>query len=396
MQLKMARLNDGPEIFHSIQGEGRTAGRPSVFARASLCNLHCVWCDTDYTWNWEGTTFAHNRDSEADYRKFRKQDEIVVLSPSEAAESIARFACPHVVITGGEPMLQQAAWVEVMRKLRERDPRYWFEVETNGTRSPVEDFQALVNQYNVSPKLNNSKIPRSLREVESSLRFFARDSRATFKYVVTEPADMSEILSQVERFQIDRDKVYLMPEGLRERATAEPFGMVGGRMLAEGIPLFGSDAGSSLSGRPRPLKSGLGHDRWPPASRDSLDASFKGLASRPRLELCWPSAGPFPPSFRANQTAPHGGLHKQDNQSQADHPTIKAGRPQISPGCSAPQPWVTERQDFVAATNGTSPSHRYKTKIDVREAQFRYLPETRRTMPSPLRRVVCTMASTHA
>ena len=42
--MKLARMPDGgPEIFHTLQGEGRGTGRPSVFLRASLCNLHSRW-----------------------------------------------------------------------------------------------------------------------------------------------------------------------------------------------------------------------------------------------------------------------------------------------------------------------------------------------------------------
>ena len=44
--MKEYRIN---EIFYSLQGEGRNTGQAAVFIRFSGCNLHCSFCDTDFT-----------------------------------------------------------------------------------------------------------------------------------------------------------------------------------------------------------------------------------------------------------------------------------------------------------------------------------------------------------
>lgn len=211
--MKIARLKDDPEIFFSIQGEGRSIGRPSVFVRTSLCNLHCVWCDTDYTWNWEGTSFPHVNDALPQYSKYSKSDQIIDLSVEQVAAKVREFPCTNVVMTGGEPLLHQSDWIAVMRTLRATDEDYWFEIETNGTIVPTAEFDGFVNQYNVSPKTSNAEVPRSLRDKPDALRFFAESLKAAFKFVVRNPADLDEVLSLAEQFQIAADDILLMPEG---------------------------------------------------------------------------------------------------------------------------------------------------------------------------------------
>src|SRR5580765_8180777 len=72
------------ELFFSIQGEGKLTGVPSVFVRASGCNLRCVWCDTPYaSWDPEG-------------------DDVPV---DEIVQRVAGFGAKHIVVTGGEPMI---------------------------------------------------------------------------------------------------------------------------------------------------------------------------------------------------------------------------------------------------------------------------------------------------
>lgn len=194
--MKLARLNDRPEIFYSVQGEGKNAGTPSIFVRLSLCNLHCVWCDTPYTWDW---------------KKFDKEKEIIEVSVKEVAEEMQKFPCKNVVLTGGEPMLQQNELVLLMSELK--PDFYHFEVETNGTIIPSDELDRLMGQYNCSPKLENSGNSLKEREREEALRFFAKSPKTTFKFVMKNKNDLEEVVPLMKKYRISADKVTLMPEG---------------------------------------------------------------------------------------------------------------------------------------------------------------------------------------
>ncbi len=218
--MKLAKLGDGPEIFHTIQGEGVSVGAPAVFIRASRCNLHCVWCDTDHTWNFEGTPWPHEKDAVPGYSKHQKADVTYEIEPAEAAERVLAFGCARTVITGGEPLLQETAFLQMIGHIRERQPEHQLEVETNGTRIPSPAFHEAVNQFNVSPKLANAGMPESLRLNADALRFFAGSSKAWFKFVVAEPTDLEEIEALMAAHELPRQGVLLMPEG-RTRADLD-------------------------------------------------------------------------------------------------------------------------------------------------------------------------------
>jgi 7-carboxy-7-deazaguanine synthase len=213
--MKLAKLGDGPEIFHTIQGEGVSVGMPAVFIRASRCNLHCVWCDTDHTWNFEGTPWPHEKDSVPGYAKHRKAEVTFEIDPAEAAERVLAFRCGRTVITGGEPLLQEKAFLEMIGHIRVRQAEHCFEVETNGTRIPSPAFHEAVDQFNVSPKLSNSGMSTSLRLKAEALDFLADSPKAWFKFVVTEPTDLEEIEALLATHSISRERTLLMPEGRR-------------------------------------------------------------------------------------------------------------------------------------------------------------------------------------
>jgi organic radical activating enzyme len=118
-----------------------------------------------------------------------------------------------VVITGGEPLLQEPAFLEFARELRAARPGVVIEVETNGTRRPGAEFFAVVDQFNVSPKLANSGMAEALRIQPEVLRFFADCGKAWFKFVVTGAGDLAEVCELCAQAAMPRERVLLMPEG---------------------------------------------------------------------------------------------------------------------------------------------------------------------------------------
>ena len=158
------------ESFFSIQGEGVTAGVPAVFVRLQGCSVGCGWCDTKYSWDPAGG---------------REQ-------PLEALlEELAAFPCRRVVVTGGEP-LESPIFTPLVNALKER--HYTIEVETSGTLAAP---RLQIDQWNVSLKLANSGVPEPKR------------------------LNPTAILSFLDRFALPRDRILLMPEGLRREELLE-------------------------------------------------------------------------------------------------------------------------------------------------------------------------------
>ena len=194
----------GPEIFASLQGEGPRAGTPVAFIRLSRCNLACTWCDTAYTWHFEGDDRPHR-----DGVTFDRRANQVSLDVAEAARLVESFGQKRLVITGGEPLMQGAALTQLLDHL----PDIEVEIETNGTVKAPARLDVRVDQFNVSPKLAHSGNAAELALIEERLDEYASDPRAFFKFVVAGDDDVSEAMQLVETYRIPKSRVFLMPEG---------------------------------------------------------------------------------------------------------------------------------------------------------------------------------------
>ncbi len=219
--LKLAKLNGQPEIFHTIQGEGKNLGKPSVFIRLTLCNLYCVWCDTDHTWNWENTNYKHVNDAKPGYKKFKKEEQILSQTKEDLLEKVAAYQCANLVITGGEPLVQKKDLLPFLLLLKEQDPNYHIEIETNGTLMPGEALDGLIDQYNVSTKLSNSGVTEQERLVEDVMYWFAYSPKSNFKFVIDTEKDLMEVAALDHKYGILPQNIYLMPQGTSAEALQE-------------------------------------------------------------------------------------------------------------------------------------------------------------------------------
>jgi 7-carboxy-7-deazaguanine synthase len=191
------------EIFHSIQGEGRLVGVPSVFVRTSGCNLRCWFCDTPYTsWQPEGTPWT----------------------VEGLVAEVARFGCEHVVLTGGEPMLVSDL-VPLTQQLAARG--HHITIETAGTV----DLPVHCDLMSISPKLANST-PTPERTAHLDVRAdgwaVRHDERRhrpdvigrltteydyQLKFVIDAPDDVTDVERWLAEFPTVRaNRVYLMPQ----------------------------------------------------------------------------------------------------------------------------------------------------------------------------------------
>ena len=92
-------------------------------------------------------------------------------------------------------------------------PAMHVEIETNGTGAPSAALDALVQQYNVSPKLAHSGNPAELALIPERLAAWAQEPRAFFKFVIATPDDLAEVLALQDRYAIAGARIFLMPEG---------------------------------------------------------------------------------------------------------------------------------------------------------------------------------------
>lgn len=209
------------EHFYSIQGEGKYMGVPAVFLRLSGCNLIC---------GGQGTQFDGELHNGATWRCDTLEvwmkgnsitiDEVVSIFDKEGYTEKLKDGA-HLVITGGEPLIQRLAVIDFLDALKKDVPNLFVEVETNGTLVPSFELQERITHWNVSPKLANSGNDYNSRYNPTAIEVLAKQKSVCFKFVISNEIDLEEVLA----YRLQKELVYLMPscEDIDEFNSVAPF-----------------------------------------------------------------------------------------------------------------------------------------------------------------------------
>lgn len=201
------------EIFGpTISGEGPTCGQRCGFLRLGGCNLACSWCDTPYTW---------------DATRYDLRTEMRRRTWAEIAGELIAMDTDFVIISGGEPLLQQkyAGWELLLRAMAGAGIRV--EIETNGTIAPDQVSRDYVTRFMVSPKLahastyDDPRMTEAKRIVPGAIGALNATGRAHFKFVCRTADDVDEVRRLTKTFFIRPQQVWIMPEGTTSRELCD-------------------------------------------------------------------------------------------------------------------------------------------------------------------------------
>lgn len=172
------------EIFASIDGEGKRQGFLTTFLRLHDCNIRCSYCDTLYSYG-DNITFES-------------------MNVQAVADTIEQLGNYRITITGGEPLLQEIAVIELIDELTSRNHQYDFNIETNGTIIPSFYRNNVWFTYDY-------KTPSSLAEDAMSLDIFkVATQEDIIKFVVGSIQDLDR-MDEILKIYPTKAQIFVSP-----------------------------------------------------------------------------------------------------------------------------------------------------------------------------------------
>jgi len=188
------------DIFNSIDGEVNQwgQGRLSTFVRFAGCNLRCPYCDTLQARDVRDGTY---------------------MAVNEVIADIEWLGCRKVTITGGEPLVQRQAVIDLVASLKRKKASYLISVETNGSLLIIPHLDV---NWVVDYKLDSQELM-----IERS--FMMLKATDVVKFVVQNYEEAKQAFAIMDRLRFD---------GLKARLALSPdLAMVKGRQAVEWLQL---------------------------------------------------------------------------------------------------------------------------------------------------------------
>jgi 7-carboxy-7-deazaguanine synthase len=223
---KKTAVKDGSSVIkvaecfsNTVQGEGASMGAPSTFLRLQNCTLNCTWCDTTEVWR-KGNPYSVKE----------------LLDIWEFQNVLGDLETQHLILTGGSPLLQQKALLELLKTFIDRyNFLPYVEVENEAVLMPDDEFIEHVIQWNNSPKLSTSGMKR-FRYKPDVIKKMSSINNSWFKFVITKANDWEEIKKDfLEPGLIDKEQIILMPEGSTREELRNHYPIVMDICCREGV-----------------------------------------------------------------------------------------------------------------------------------------------------------------
>ncbi len=271
------------EIFYSFQGEGFYTGMPTAWIRFFLCNLQCngfgqkdptdpstyelpyqtidisditrvedlpvfeFGCDSSYSWSKRYRHLVHD-ETATDIARLLHESMVHTSNPDGLFVHPKTGQDTHMAFTGGEPMLNQPAMIEIMETFSAKgNSPLHVTVETNGTKPLKDEMFDMIIRYQTtseydglvpdemggvewfwscSPKLWSTAGEKTKKAIkpENLARYAQASNHGQLKYVVNgSQASWDEVEEYTERFReagVDWP-VYIMPVGATKEEQEE-------------------------------------------------------------------------------------------------------------------------------------------------------------------------------
>jgi len=206
------------QVLHTIQGEGKYLGYPSILIRVGNCNLSCPYCDT----KWSSDINQIN--------KINNHDDMKNFVSDIIDKYLNKLPYPNIMITGGEPLLyieDLYSFAQLLNKYVSHPDQLFFDIETNGTLLSYENIQKLIDirkyinlNLNISPKFDIdahssnvtsvNQIMERYGDIEKRLKKFNNKVIPYCYKFIHGAFDESYITRFVDNYHINKSKVYCM------------------------------------------------------------------------------------------------------------------------------------------------------------------------------------------